>query len=152
MSGPAEDALVGCHQLVALQGGGDDEAVGGVAVHARQEGCLGRDCAVDGDLQKAPVQKIAPLGVDVNRKIEVALLDTHSDLPYRYGRNGGVALLKRKLELGARTRPQSTVTPLMPDQNVSVEEDQKRSSPPGSSNHSAGIGATMSSRMQISSR
>ncbi len=93
MSGPTEDPLVGGNEPVALQGGCDNQAVCRVAVHVPQQGRSSRDSAVDRDLYEASVQEVTPPGVDVDLKIEVTFSNPHSDFPYGYGRNGGVALL-----------------------------------------------------------
>ena len=73
MSGPSEDPLVGGNEPVALQGGGDNQAVGGISVHVFQQSRSRRDAAVDRDLDEASVQEVTPPSVDVDLKLEVPL-------------------------------------------------------------------------------
>ena len=142
------------HQLVTLQRGGDDQAVGRVTVHVRQKACPGRDPAIDGDFDQSLIEQIAAPGIDPKTQIKMAFLDPHADFPEGNGRNGHTAFLQRALKHAASSRPQPRVALLLPQQNVSVEEYQNRSSPLSSvaSNHSAGIGETMSPRIRILSR
>ena len=81
MSGPAEDPLVGGDEPVALQCSGDNQAIGGVAVHVPQQSRPSRDSAVDRDLDEAPIQKVSPPGVQIKLKVDPALLDSHIDFP-----------------------------------------------------------------------
>ena len=50
---PLEDASVGGEELVAFEGGGDDDAVGGVSVHSGQESCPSRYDTIYGNFNDA---------------------------------------------------------------------------------------------------
>ena len=62
------------HQLVTLQRGGDDQAVGRVTVHVRQKACPGRDPAIDGDFDQSLIEQIAAPGIDTKTQIKMAFL------------------------------------------------------------------------------
>ena len=97
MSGPPEDPLVCSDEPVALQGGGDNHAVGGISVHVPQQGRSSRDSPIDGDLHEAPIQKVAPPSLQIKLKVDPALLDSHTDFPEGYGRGRGVPFVERAL-------------------------------------------------------
>ena len=102
---PIEHALVGGNKMMPLERRGDDEPVGGVAVHVRQKAGAGRDCAIDGYLDQPLFQQVPAPSIRVKAEIEPALLDSHTDFPEGYGRNRSIAFLERALERAAGLRP-----------------------------------------------
>ena len=137
---------------MALQRGGDYDAVRRVALDAHQETGSGCDASIDGNLGEAPIQKVASPSVQGDRQVESALLDQHADFPEGYRGGGGFTFLQSLREHAARSRTQPPVAALVPQQDVSVEQNQIRSSPSGLSNQSAGMGETISPRIRILSR
>ena len=93
------------HQLVTLQRGGDDQAVGRVTVHVRQKACPGRDPAIDGDFDQSLIEQIAAPGIDPKTQIKMAFLDPHANFPEGNGRNSHTAFLQRALKHAASSGP-----------------------------------------------
>ena len=141
-----EELPVRRHEPVALEGGGDYEAVGRVATHVWEKAGAGRDLAIDRNLDEALFQLSPTPDVQIEAKVKPAFLDSHTDFPEGYGGNRGAAPLQCAVNLTASVGPQPPVSGPKPDDDVSVQEYQNRSSSElsGPSNHSAGMGETMS--------
>jgi hypothetical protein len=83
-AGPFEDAPVRSDQAVALQGRGDYEPVGWVAVHVLQKARAGGDSAIDWDLDESLVQQSVSPSIQIEVETKPALLQLHTDFPEGY--------------------------------------------------------------------
>ena len=150
-AGPAEYPAVRSHEVVPFQSSGDDYPVGGIAVQLHQKAGPSRDAAIHRYLHETGLDQLFSPGIQGPAKVQPAFLHPHSNLPERYGGNAPVALPQCRFHLMEGPRPQPPVPGPQPDDHVRVQEYQNRFSslPLVSSNHSAGMGETMSPRISI---
>ncbi len=151
VSGPTEDAVVGGDEAMALEGGGDDYAVGGVAVEVFEEGGSHRNEAIDGNLNQPDLKEILAPVAERLSQADLTLLQPHADFPEG---NGGCCRslpFECKGDFSYSPPTEAPVSVFEPDHDVGIEEYQKSSFREwsGSSNHSAGMGETMSPRISM---
>ena len=122
-----EDAIVGSNELVTLKGGCDDDAVGGISVQSGQESRPGCYDAIDRYFNDAVPDHLFSPGIQILSKVKSAFLGPHPGFPEGYGGDCGVALAQCRFHLTQRVASQPTVACPQPDDNVGVNEYQKRS-------------------------
>ena len=115
--------LIGGHQPVALQRGGDDHAVGRFAGQVAQEAGPGGDLAVHRDLDEAVAQQSLAPGRDIAQERQPALVVQHRDLPEADGGDGDVAVLHGAFDDIARPSAEIPVPEALPEQDVGIEQD-----------------------------
>ena len=115
-------------------------------MHVREKARTRCNRPIHGNLDQSLIQEFPSPNVQVNEKLKLALMDSHADFPERNRRNGQLAATQPAFNSASGFRPQPPIALLMPKQGMSIEEYQNNSSSdwPASSNHSAGIGSTVS--------
>ena len=91
LTGPVEDTGVGGEELMAFQGGCDDDAVGGVSVEVDKFGSANTDEAGKGQFYESLLQLRRPPGGDIFSKLDTALLLEHRHFPEGNSRDGNLA-------------------------------------------------------------
>ena len=146
VAAPAEDSLVGGYQSVATPRGGDNDLVGGVAMNVGKQAGAGSYGAIDLNFNETLVDERTSLSIKVKVKVDLTFLNPHRHFPEADCRDRCLLLMQGMLQQTTGLNAQPLVSPFLPQENVAIGEHQKGSFPfsSGSSNHSAGMGETMS--------
>ena len=146
-AGPSQDLAVGGGEFViAVKRSRDDDPVNGIAVHVGQQAGLGSDPAGDGQFSEANLKQFFAPFIDIGDEIDLAILVQHPDFEKSHSRDHCGPGPKSALDLTTRSGTQTTIVLIMPKQDMRIKEFHGRLTKPesDSSNHSAGIGETMS--------